>query len=196
MCFRRTSRVTSTAVASTRPRGSTRWCPLSGCRRSSTRGRETPSGSTSFPTPTRVWIHPEDAKRIGVDLGDLIRITTDIGYFVNKVWVTEGMRPGVVACSHHLGRWRLFEDVGTDRWASALVSKRRRRRERSASAGSPTFALCEFRPDSRARVVDRWRCAPEPHLPGAPDPISGMHCWHQAFASSGPARETVRRCRG
>ena len=31
-----------------------------------------------------VWVHPEDARRIGVELGDLIRITTDIGYFVNK----------------------------------------------------------------------------------------------------------------
>src|SRR6185436_5233666 len=48
-----------------------------------------------------VWIHPEDAARIGVELGDLVRITTDIGYYANKTWVTEGMRPGVVACSHH-----------------------------------------------------------------------------------------------
>jgi hypothetical protein len=27
--------------------------------------------------------------------------------------------------------------------------------------------------------VDRWRRAPEPDLPVQPDPISGMHCWHQ-----------------
>ena len=24
-----------------------------------------------------------------------------------KAWVTEGIRPGVVACSHHMGRWKL-----------------------------------------------------------------------------------------
>ena len=37
------------------------------------------------------------------------------------MWATEGIRPGVVACSHHLGRWRLKQNQGTDRWASALV---------------------------------------------------------------------------
>ena len=70
-----------------------------------------------------LWIHPEDAERLGVETTDLVRVTTELGHFVNKAWVTEGMRPGVVACSHHLGRWRLFDDVGTDRWASSKVVK-------------------------------------------------------------------------
>ena len=39
--------------------------------------------------------------------GDLVRVETEIGYFVAKAWITEGIRPGVVACSHHMGRWRL-----------------------------------------------------------------------------------------
>ena len=54
-----------------------------------------------------LWIHPSDARRLGVEhTGDLVRVETDIGYFVAKAWVTEGIRPGVVACSHHMGRWR------------------------------------------------------------------------------------------
>ncbi len=60
-----------------------------------------------------VWIHPADAARLGVATGDLVRVETRIGYFVAKVWVTEGIRPGVVACSHHLGRWRLGEPMAT-----------------------------------------------------------------------------------
>ena len=40
-----------------------------------------------------------------VRTGDLVRVETEIGYFVVKAWVTEGIRPGVVACSHHMGRW-------------------------------------------------------------------------------------------
>ncbi len=128
-----------------------------------------------------VWIHPEDARRIGVELGEMVRITTDIGHFVNRVWVTEGMRPGVVACSHHLGRWRLFEDVGTDRWASALVTKE-----------EPSPGVVKFRrladvgpfkstdPDSK-RV---WWTDGGVHqnltFPVHPCPVSGMHCWHQA----------------
>ena len=47
-----------------------------------------------------LWIHPSDAKRIGVSNGQLIRVETRIGYFVVKAWVTEGIRPGVVACGH------------------------------------------------------------------------------------------------
>src|SRR5204863_4374639 len=54
-----------------------------------------------------LWIHPSDAKRFGVRTGDLVRVETRIGHFVVKAWVTEGIRPGVVACSHHMGRWKL-----------------------------------------------------------------------------------------
>ncbi|RMF22005.1 MAG: formate dehydrogenase, partial [Bacteroidetes bacterium] len=44
-----------------------------------------------------IWMHPQDAARWGFQTGDLVRINTDIGYFIDKVWVTEAMRPGVVA---------------------------------------------------------------------------------------------------
>ncbi len=40
----------------------------------------------------------------------LVRITTRIGHFVISAWRTEGIRPGVVAASHHMGRWRIEED--------------------------------------------------------------------------------------
>ncbi|MDP9116979.1 MAG: molybdopterin-dependent oxidoreductase, partial [Actinomycetota bacterium] len=64
---------------------------------------------------------PEDAERIGLATGELARVETEIGYFVIKAMVTEGIRPGVVAASHHMGRWRLKETSGADRWTSALV---------------------------------------------------------------------------
>ena len=54
-----------------------------------------------------LWIHPQDAGRLGgLRTGEVVRVETEIGYFVLKAWVTEGIRPGVVACSHHMGRWR------------------------------------------------------------------------------------------
>ncbi len=127
-----------------------------------------------------VWIHPEDAERIGVETTDLVRVTTRIGWYVNKVWVTEGMRPGVVACSHHLGRWRLHDEVGTDKWASAKVVKDEvspgRFRFRRVEDIKP-FASTD--PDSK-RV---WWTDGGVHqnltFPVQPDPVSGMHCWHQ-----------------
>ena len=59
-----------------------------------------------------IWIHTKDAKRLGVANGDCLKITTEIGWFVDKVWVTEAIKPGVVACSHHIGRWRRQQDEG------------------------------------------------------------------------------------
>ncbi len=127
-----------------------------------------------------VWIHPRDAARIGVASGDLVRVTTEIGYYVNRGWVTEGICPGVVACSHHLGRWRLETSVGADRWTSALVALGREPgdvwRLRQLQGIRPYESAD---PDS-ARIF--WREAGvHQNLTFSvhPDPISGMHCWHQ-----------------
>ena len=40
--------------------------------------------------------HPRTPRRLGFDTGDLVRVTTEIGHFVARVWVTEAIRPGVV----------------------------------------------------------------------------------------------------
>ena len=52
--------------------------------------------------------------------GDLLRVRTEIGYFVARVWVTQAIRPGVVALSHHMGRWRLHDNDGS-RWVTGKV---------------------------------------------------------------------------
>ena len=127
-----------------------------------------------------VWIHPEDAEKLGVATTDLVRVSTRIGHFVNKVWVTEGVRPGIVACSHHLGRWRLFDDVGTDRWASSKVAREETRPGRFRFRRIEGIRPFES-PDPDSRRV--WWTDGGVHqnltFPVQPDPISGMHCWHQ-----------------
>ncbi|MBI5431312.1 MAG: molybdopterin-dependent oxidoreductase [Planctomycetes bacterium] len=126
-----------------------------------------------------VWIHPEDAARIGVETLDLVRVSTRIGHFVNKVWVTEGMRPGVVACSHHLGRWRLFDGQGSD-WATSKVV-----REELAPGTFRFRRIEDIKPfASKDRDSKRvWWTDGGVHqnltFPVQPDPVSGMHCWHQ-----------------
>jgi anaerobic selenocysteine-containing dehydrogenase len=127
-----------------------------------------------------VWIHPRDAERLRVQTGDLVKIHTGIGYFVDKAWVTEGLRPGIVACSHHLGRWRLGEDTGGERWSTALVSLERpgpgQWRMRQVHGIEP-FESED--PDS-GRIW--WKEAGVNQnltFPVQPDPLSGQHCWHQ-----------------
>ncbi len=127
-----------------------------------------------------LWVNPTDADALGLDTGQMVRISTDIGYFVMRAWRTEGIRPGVVAASHHLGRWRLSDDHGNERWSSALVEIDRmgdgRWRLRQKSGIEP-FASSD--PDSEriwwrdAGVNQNLAFAPHP------DPVSGMHAWHQ-----------------
>src|SRR5262249_50139827 len=38
-----------------------------------------------------LWMHPSFAKKIDVRTGDLVRVETEIGYFVVRAWVTEGI---------------------------------------------------------------------------------------------------------
>jgi anaerobic selenocysteine-containing dehydrogenase len=126
-----------------------------------------------------LWVHPDDAAKLGgIKTGDLMRVETGIGYFVLKAWVTEGIRPGVVACSHHMGRWKLH-DQG-QRLGMSTVSLGR---------DGPTWSLKQLKgggpfqssdPDTSrvwwSDVGVHQNLTHEVH----PDPISGMHCWHQA----------------
>jgi anaerobic selenocysteine-containing dehydrogenase len=127
-----------------------------------------------------LWMNPRDGEALGFETGDLVRINTDIGHFVMRVWRTEGIRPGVVAASHHLGRWRLNDTMGNERWSSALVDLQQlgegRWRLRQKKGIEP-FASDD--PDSE-RIW--WRDAGVHQnlaFPPHPDPISGMHAWHQ-----------------
>jgi anaerobic selenocysteine-containing dehydrogenase len=128
-----------------------------------------------------LWVNPTDANALGLATGDMVRITTDIGHFVMRAWRTEGIRPGVVAASHHLGRWRLNDAVGNERWSSALVdiaktgdSEWRLRQKK----GIEPFTSSDD-PDSE-RIW--WKDAGVNQnlaFPPHPDPVSGMHAWHQ-----------------
>jgi anaerobic selenocysteine-containing dehydrogenase len=123
-------------------------------------------------------ICPQDAQRVGVKTGDLVRVETEIGFFVIKALVTEGIRPGVVAASHHMGRWRLAEQ-GNERWSSALVDMaeegkvvRFRQRRGVGPFDSPD-------PSSKAIWWSDAGVHQNITFPVHPDPVSGMHCWHQ-----------------
>lgn len=126
-----------------------------------------------------VWIHTSDAERLGLRTGDLIKVVTEIGYFVDRVWVTEGIRPGVIACSHHLGRWRLQEDGG-GRLSTALVELKQE--GQSEWRMRQLHGIRPYQSDDPDTARIWWEDAGvHQNLTFAvhPDPISGMHCWHQ-----------------
>ena len=90
-----------------------------------------------------LWISTTDARQYGLKTGDLVKLRTRIGYFVTRAWVTEGIRPGVLGMSHHLGRWRLKEDTGG-------VAQRRPRWSRSPGKGMASTACASS--TARARL--------------------------------------------
>jgi len=127
-----------------------------------------------------LWIATADARQFGIATGDLVKVTTRIGYFVTRAWVTEGIRPGVLGMSHHLGRWRLAEDEGGSRVASALVSIRREAGGRYVMKQVHGAQPFESADKDSGRI---WWSEVGVHqnltFPVQPDPVSGMHCWHQ-----------------
>ena len=100
-----------------------------------------------------------------------------------QAWVTEGIRPGVVACSHHMGRWRLDATI------------------RAPTAGRSALVRLEERGDGRWRMrrlegvepfeSDDPRFGPvwwqsagvhqNLTFPVHPDPISGTHAGIRRF---------------
>ncbi len=125
-----------------------------------------------------IWIHSSDAERLGVETGDLVKVQSEIGWFVDKVWSCEAIKPGIVACSHHLGRWRREGDQG-NQWMTNTVSIERKEQGwfmRTKSGVQPWLSN-----DADSRRI-WWRDAGvHQNLIHAvqPDPISGAHCWLQ-----------------
>jgi len=138
-----------------------------------------------------LWVHPEDRAALGLENGQLARVSTRIGHFVVRVWETEGIHPGIVGCSHHVGRWRLFRTVGGQQQASSLVEIVRdgstflfRQKQRLAPFASPD-------PDSERIWWQESGVNQNLTFPVQPDPASGMHCWHQHVTVE-PARAEDR----
>jgi len=127
-----------------------------------------------------VWMHPIDARRLGIGTNDLVHVETEIGFFVDRVWITEGIKPGIIAMSHHLGRWRLKESEGVSRGASNLVEL-----GEDGQGGQSLHVLHgatawrSFDPDT-SRIWWEDVGVHQNLTHGVhPDPISGAHCWHQ-----------------
>jgi anaerobic selenocysteine-containing dehydrogenase len=128
-----------------------------------------------------LWVNPVDAKRLGdIRTGDLLKVHTEIGFFVLHAWVTEGLTPGVVACSHHLGRWRINKEDQVERMSSAWVDLQEvgkgQWKMRQISGVEP-YETSD--PDTKRVWWSDAGVHQDITFPVHPDPVSGMHCWHQ-----------------
>ena len=122
-----------------------------------------------------------------------MRVETEIGHFVLKAWVTEGIKPGVVACSHHMGRWKPADEgaPGQRQLMATVELEREEAGGRDPEAGFEGAAWSLSRRQGAAPYETEdpdtsriWWTDVGVHqnltFPVHPDPVSGMHCWHQA----------------
>jgi len=125
-----------------------------------------------------LWIHPEDCEKLGIDENGLVRISTRIGHFVIQAWRTEGIRPGVVAASHHMGRWRVEEDKARS-WGAgkAQISNDGTTWNLRRTDGIRPYKSND--PDTGRIWWNDTGVHQNLTFCVQPDPISGMQCWHQ-----------------
>ncbi|MFB6105128.1 MAG: molybdopterin dinucleotide binding domain-containing protein [Halobacteriaceae archaeon] len=141
-----------------------------------------------------VWLHTNDADRLGVETGDLVRVEGEIGYFVNEVWVTESIKPGIAAMSHHMGQWKVdredgadIEEGGSDYGKVTVdLDNDASRWGMRQTEGIEPFDSTD--PDSRRVWWNDGGVAQNLIHAPHPDPLSGMHCWHQTVTVR-PAEE-------
>ncbi|HMQ22748.1 MAG TPA: formate dehydrogenase, partial [Planctomycetota bacterium] len=111
------------------------------------------------------------------------RVETEIGYFVVRAWVTEGIKPGVVACSHHMGRWKLEgQDGQRQLMATVELSREGSRMRLRRKQGVRPWTSAD--PDTQRIFWSDVGVHQNLTFPVHPDPISGMHCWHQAVRAT------------
>ena len=149
-----------------------------------------------------VWIYTKDAEKLGIKRGDAIRVRiTDTvsglesGYFVAMAVPTEATRPGVLACSHHAGRWKLKDSVdipGFDHKLGIMgVGAPRYEMTNDGKVGTlkpaagihPRHDVWQFKEYNKDLdqiwwngLSGSWQNAVAPtHA----DPIAGNHAWHQ-----------------
>jgi anaerobic selenocysteine-containing dehydrogenase len=138
-----------------------------------------------------LWVHPSNLAALGLTDGGLARVSTRIGHFVVRVWETEGIHPGIVGCSHHVGRWRLFRSVGGQQQASAQVDLIREGSTFLFRHKQPVGPFASSDPDTERIWWHEAGVNQNLTFPVQPDPASGMHCWHQKVTVE-PARADDR----
>ncbi len=98
-------------------------------------------------------INPQTAKPLGIKSGDKIKVKSGIGEITTTAEVTEGVVPGIIAISHHLGHWEY------GRYASG---------NKAPLAGDDD-------PDIKHKWWDTYGVHPNWIIPNSPDPISGQN---------------------
>ena len=115
------------------------------------------------------WINTVTAGKLGIGEGDLIRITSPVGYVVAKAHVTEGIHPKVIAISNTMG-----SKFG--RYATA------------SKDGKPGEWGSIDDPDLKNIWWKAEGVNPNPIIPVSVDPIGGSQGWYDTVVTVSKAK--------
>ncbi len=118
-----------------------------------------------------LWINKDVAMDLGIGDGELVRVSSEVGYMVTKAWLTQGIHPQVVGISTSVGR--------TAYGRVAL-----------ADPGAHSSFAHEEQEDPDIDHNLWWRDAgtnPNDIIPVAIDPASGVQAWNDTVVTVSPA---------
>jgi len=119
-----------------------------------------------------LWINKDVAMGLGVGDGELVRVSSEVGYMVTKAWLTQGIHPQVVGISTSVGRTAYGRVALADPGAHS------------------SFAHEEQEEDPDIDHNLWWRDTgtnPNDIIPVAIDPASGVQAWNDTVVTVSPA---------
>lgn len=116
-----------------------------------------------------VWINAAVAGKKGIKNGDLVRVTTGIGYLVTKAFVTEGIHPRVIAISNSFGHTEY----------GRLASMRLKEKPEWSQSDDPDYKEVFWKDNG---------VNPNVIIPVSTDPIGGSEGWYDTVATVEKAR--------
>jgi anaerobic selenocysteine-containing dehydrogenase len=120
-----------------------------------------------------LWINKDVAMDLGIGDGELVRVSSEVGYMVTKAWLTQGIHPQVVGISTSVGR--------TAYGRVAL-----------ADPGAHSSFAHEEQEDPDIDHNLWWRdpgTNPNDIIPVAIDPASGVQAWNDTVVTVSPAEK-------
>ena len=120
-----------------------------------------------------LWINKDVAMDLGIGDGELVRVSSAVGYMVTKAWLTQGIHPQVVGISTSVGR--------TAYGRVAL-----------ADPGAHSSFAHEEQEDPDIDHNLWWRdpgTNPNDIIPVAIDPASGVQAWNDTVVTVSPAEK-------
>jgi anaerobic selenocysteine-containing dehydrogenase len=112
------------------------------------------------------WLNPKTAAARGIQDGDLIRVTSSVGYIVTRAHVTEGVHPEVIAISTACGH---------SAYGRLAQLKHRQPAPEWAQGGDPDITHNVWWDDKGVH--------PNPIVRLAVDPIGGSQAWYDTVVT-------------